>query len=268
MAARHVVTELKSTVKFLNSTTFQFHWGSAGYNCRDSDLAVTLHCLQLGCYWGPTDCTSLACYTVHSEHQKHKSRRSWTCRFFVLYFDCTFDVAVGFHHAYHAVPLQLPHLCHSSSAAAFVQPLSRFSIYGATFTQQCSLLCIHAALRRRSYAVELTQQHVCCSAHTVTFFRRSHAVALMPSLSRSIYAASLALPYFDRSIHTAASLRLTQHRSSSIYAVAPPLRHGFQICLHDRVFRNTLCHCHAKSVPQLITYVSKHTVMQKAYLSL
>ena len=97
-----------------------------------------------------------------------------------------------------------PHPCSSINAAAlscrahtaFTLPHSRRRICAAALTPPQFCRRIHAAACTephpcsRAHTPAFTQPHVCCSIHAAAFVRRSHAAALMPSLSRChIYAA-------------------------------------------------------------------------------
>ena len=104
-------------------------------------------------------------------------------------------------------------------AAAFVLQLSRLLIFAAAFTPPPALSRIYAPA-----LTPFTLRNLCrYSIHAAAFFRRSHAAALMPSLSRChIYAAEFTPPharrhfYAARRMHAAAFTPLSRRRIDAV----------------------------------------------------
>ena len=163
-------------------------------------------------------------------------------------------------HRTYSAALTPPHLCCSSHAASFLPPHSRRRLHWAASMLPLSHPCIHAAARmlqhsrrcilsplsrRRIDAVALTMPYLCrrihASACTPPFLcrrmpqctpphsRRSHAAALMPSLSRrSIGAAALMLPPRTPQHFSVATSRRQPHAAAfmpRIYAAASAQQH-------------------------------------------
>ena len=120
-------------------------------------------------------------------------------------------------HAFIPAHLRSQNLFHRIRASAFKPPHSRGSHAAAA--------CTEPHLCSRSHTLAFTPPHVCCSIHAAAFFRRCHAAALMPSLSRChIYAAEFTPQHAPRRIcrrmHAAAFTSLSR-RSIGAVALTP-----------------------------------------------
>ena len=100
------------------------------------------------------------------------------------------------------------------------------SSYAASFCRRIhAAACIEHHLCSSSHTPALTPPHLYCSIHTAAFFRRSHAVALMPShatayFCRRIHAFPCTQPFLCRSKHAAAFTPLSR-RSIDAVALTP-----------------------------------------------